>query len=156
MDDLIKKLTITNSNGEVITLFDGKITLGQLIAVIVALITLIVVFRALRGATRLLLSFAVIMLVALYFNLVSPTQIANVTDKMQEIGSGVLQQFANTSDKIRISDKDVQLNLGGTWVSLSDIDNFVISDSGVVTINFNGETLSSDDSDIVGLLKLFK
>ena len=156
MEKLQQILNIKNSDGEVITFFDGKITLSQLIFIIVAIIAVVAIIKLLKGVVRTVLAVVAICVALVNYGIASPTQIKDTASVISQKGIATYEKLASASENIKVEGSDVQIKLGDNWINISDVTSFVSTGKDTATINVDGESYAVDDSSIISLLKTFK
>lgn len=156
MEKLQQILNIKNSNGEVITFFDGKITLSQLIFIIIAVIAVVAVIKLLKGVVRTVLAIIAICIALVNYGIASPTQIKDAASIISQKGITTYEKLASTSENIKVEGSDVQIKLGNNWINISDVTSFVSTGKNTATVNVGDESYAVDDSNIISLLKTFK
>lgn len=156
MEKLQQILNIKNSNGEVITFFDGKLTLSQLLFIVVAIIAVVAILKFLKGVVRTVLTVVAICVALVNYGIVSPTQIKDAASVISQRGIATYEKLASASDSIKVEGSDVQVKLGDKWFNVSDVTSFVSTGKDTATINVDGESYAVEDSSIISLLKTFK
>lgn len=156
MEKLQQILNIKNSNGEVITFFDGKITLSQLIFIIIAIIAVVAIIKLLKGVVRTVLAVIAICVALVNYGVASPTKIKDAASIISQKGISTYEKLASASENIKVEGSDVQIKLRGSWVNISDVTSFVSTGKNTATINVGDESYVVDDSNIISLLKTFK
>lgn len=156
MEKLQQILNIKNSDGEVITFFDGKITLSQLIFIVVAIIAVVAIIKLLKGVVRTVLAVVAICIALVNYGIASPTQIKDAASVISQKGIATYEKLASASENIKVEGSDVQIKLGDNWVNISDVTSFVSTGKDTATVNVDGESYAVDDSSIISLLKTFK
>lgn len=156
MEKLQQLLNIKNSNGEVITFFDGKLTLSQLLFIVVAIIVVVAIIKFLKGIVRTVLAVVAICVALVNYGIASPTQIKDAASVISQKGITTYEKMASTSENIKIEGSDVKIKLGDNWVNVSDVTSFVSTGKDKATVNVNCESFAVEDSDIISLLKTFK
>lgn len=152
MQDL---LNFTNAEGEVITLFDGKLTLSQAIGILAALAVIIFAFKVLKAAARTTVCVIAVCACLIHFNLASPTQIKDVATQVAQAGISGYQSAVDSSKNIRWENNTIQINLDDNWVNVSDIESIIGGESGKATVVAGGVSYVVDDSAVIKLLKTF-
>lgn len=149
-------LNITNAEGEVITLFDGKITLGQAIAVVITIAVVLLVMKLVKKTMKLVLTVAVVCACLVYFNIASPDQIKDAASQVASAGIASYQTIADSSKNVRIEGGAIQINVGdNTWVDVTEVTSIVGGDSGKATISVGGQSYVVEDSAVIQLIKSF-
>ena len=156
MEKLQQILNIKNSDGEVITFFNGKLTLSQLIFIVVAIVAVILIIKLLKGVVRTVLAVVAICVALVNYGIASPTQIKDAASVISQKGIATYEKLASASENIKVEGSDVQIKLGDNWVNISDVTSFVSTGKDTATINVDGESYAVDDSSIISLLKTFK
>lgn len=156
MEKLQQLLNIKNSNGEVITFFNGKLTLSQLLFIVIAVIAVIAIIKFLKGVVRTILVVVAICMALINYGVASPTQIKDVTSVISQKGISAYEKMASASENIKIDGSDIHIKLGDNWFNISDVTSFVSTGKGTATVNVDGESFAVEDSDIISLLKTFK
>lgn len=156
MEKLQQLLNIKNSNGEVITFFDGKLTLSQLLFIVVAIIAVIAIIKFLKGVVRTILAIVAICIALVNYGIASPTQIKDAASVISQKGIATYEKMASASENIKIDDSNIKIKLGDNWFNISDVTSFVSTGKDKATVNVNGESFAVEDSDIISLLKTFK
>ena len=156
MEKLEQMLNITNANGEVITFFDGKVTLGQIIAVILCIVVVGIAWKFIKGLLKTAIMIVVVCVALVYFGIASPEQITDVAGTIKEYGVETYQKFADASENIKVAEGSIQINLGDKWVDISEIGSMVSGAKDTVTVNVNGESYTIEDSQVLELLDQFK
>lgn len=156
MEKLQQLLNIKNSNGEVITFFDGKLTLSQLLFIVVAIIVVIAIIKFLKGVVRTVLAVVAICVALVNYGIASPTQIKDAASIISQKGISTYEKLASASENIKVEGSDVQIKLRDSWVNISDVTSFVSTGKNTATINVGDESYVVDDSNIISLLKTFK
>ena len=145
-DKLQGLLNFASSNGEVITLFNGKITLSQLIVGIGAIAVIIIALKFLKKTVRTVTLIGAICFALVHYGLATPTQLKDVGMQIAKDGSENIQ-LNNDSISIKIEDK---------WISLKDIQSFVSTGDDSVSITVDGQSYAVNDKSVVQLLNMFK
>lgn len=148
-------LNITDAEGQVITLFDGKITLGQAIAVVVTLAIVILVMKIVKKTMKLVFTVAAVCACLVYFNIASPAQIKDAATQIASAGIASYQTIADNSKNIRIEDNTIQVNINDKWIDISEVTSIVGGESGRATVVVDGESSVIEDSALIQLIKSF-
>lgn len=103
MDNISQYLNFTNADGSVITVFDGAMTLSQLIGIIAAIIVIIVALKFIKGILKAIITVLAICICLVYFNLATPEQIADTVkttvEQTQEQVQKTTSDIKNTINK---------------------------------------------------------
>jgi uncharacterized membrane protein len=86
MDKLQQLLNFKNSNGEVLTVFNGKLTLSQLVMIITVILVIAFVVKLLKGVVRTVCIVVALCILAIHFGLTSPTQLKDVSTQLATNG----------------------------------------------------------------------
>lgn len=156
MEKLQQIMNITNADGEVITFFDGKVTLSQLLVGIAVLAVVLFAIKVIKGVFKTIIIIASICIGLVHYNIASPTQIKDVASQIASNGVTAYQTFANASENIKIDGSDIQVKVGDNWFSISDVTSIVQGTDGVATVTVDGETYTTEDNNIIELLNSFK
>lgn len=156
MEKLQQLLNIKNANGEVITFFNGKVTLSQLVFIILAIIVVALVIKFLKGIVRTIITIVAICVALVNYGIASPTQIKDAASVISQKGIATYEKMASASENIKLDGNNIEIKLGDKWVNVSDVTSFVSAGDGVATVNVDGESYSVEDSNIISLLKTFK
>lgn len=156
MEKLQQLLNIKNADGEVITFFNGKVTLSQLVFIILAIIVVALVIKFLKGVVRTIIAIGAICVALVNYGIASPTQIKDAASVISQKGIATYEKMASASENIKLDGNNIEIKLGDKWVNVSDVTSFVSAGDGVATVNVDGESYSVEDSNIISLLKTFK
>lgn len=156
MEKLQQLLNIKNANGEVITFFDGKVTLSQLVFIILAIIVVALVIKFLKGVARTIVAVVAVCVALVNYGIASPTQIKDVASVISQRGIATYEKMASASESIKLNGNNIEIKLGDKWVNVSDVTSFISTGDGAATINVDGESYFVEDSNIISLLKTFK
>lgn len=148
-------LNLTNANGEVITLFDGKVTLSQALAVVITIAIVFFVMKVVKKTLKLVFTVAAICACLVYFNIASPAQIKDAATQIASAGVESYKTIVDSSKNIRMEGGGIQVNIADNWVDISDITSIVGGDSGKATVVVNGQSYVVEDTVVIQLLKSF-
>lgn len=146
-------------SGVVKTYFNGAITQNQLIAIIVAIVAVVLILAFVKKIAKLVLTVAVVVIALVYFGVMSPEQLKDVSKVVAEQGQGVFTQIADTSKNVKVDTAnglEVQVCINDTWVNVNDISSFIKSDDGAYSVTVDGKTYSVSDDSIKQVLDLLK
>lgn len=152
MQDL---LNFTNANGEVITLFDGKMTLSQAVAIVMTIAVVLFAIKVLKKTIRLVVCVCAVCACLVHFNIASPAQIRDAATQVAQAGVASYQAIADSSKSIRLEGKSIQIIVGDKWVDVSDITSIVGGESGKATVVVDGESYVVEDTAVIKLIKSF-
>lgn len=148
-------LNLTNANGEVITLFDGKVTLSQALAVVITIAIVFFVMKVVKKTLKLVFTVAAICACLVYFNIASTAQIKDAATQIASAGVESYKTIVDSSKNIRMEGGGIQVNIADNWVDISDITSIVGGDSGKATVVVNGQSYVVEDTVVIQLLKSF-
>ena len=146
-------------DGVVKTYFNGAITQNQIISIIIAIVLVALILAFVKKVAKLVLSVAVIVIALVYFGVVSPEQLQDVSKVVSEQGQGVFTQIADTSKNVKVDTADglkVQVYINDTWVDVDDISSFVKTDNGTYSVIINGDTYPVSDDGVQRVLDILK
>lgn len=156
MDKLQELLNFTNAEGEVITVFDGKMTLSQLVVIILTLAVVIFALKVFKKAVKWTVIAVALCVCLVHYNIASPEQIRDVATQVASVGVGSFQAIADSSKNIRIEGGSIEINLNDNWVDISEISSIVGGESGKATVVVGDQSYVVDDTAIIKLIKSFK
>lgn len=156
MDSIKQFLNFTNEQGEVITFFDGKVTLSQLIGFIILVIIVTFILKFVKKSFKIILLAICCVSVACYMGVVSPEQVKDVSMQIAQNGVETYDKFAKMSDSIKIEDGDILIKIQDDWLSLSDVDKFMKTAGDKVAVFIDDAQYVIDDAGIIDLLTEFQ
>ena len=157
MDKLEALLNFTNSEGEVITLFGGRVTLSQLVVIVLALIAVFLVLKFIKGVVKFIVMSIIICYSLVHFGIASPQQLKDVSSQIIDKGVGFYETFVEASSNIKYEDAKLMICTDGdVWLDVSEIKSFVTGKEGVVTIKTSDGSYTISDSEVIRLLETFK
>lgn len=157
MSKLEALLNFTNSDGEVITFFEGRLTLSQLLVIIGAIIAIILVFSFIKGIVKTIITIVIVCYALVYFGIASPQQLKDVSSQIIDKGASFYESFVEASSNIKYENDKLLIKVDeDTWIDVSDIKSFVAGKEGVVTIQTSNGAYAISDSEIIKLLETFK
>ena len=142
------------------TLFDGKLTVKQLLIFIIVVIAILLVLKFFKGIIKLIFAAGLAIYFMLHFGLISPAQLGDISKTIAKEGIAYYQQLAGESDNIRVvtdkksQEKRIEVKLGETWVDLEDIDS-ITSGKKAIKVNIGGQTYTVNDPKVMEMLKSF-
>lgn len=154
MDKIQQFLNFSNSDGEVKTFFGGRLTLSQLIFIILAVVVVIVVLKLLKGVLRIVLTITTLVIFLLQFGLASPTQLGDITKVIAEEGISAYNTYAKNSDNIKLEDDKIMVKLNDNWYSVNDIDSIISTGDDSISITINGKSYATKDKTMIKLLNV--
>jgi hypothetical protein len=156
MERLQQLLNFKNSNGEVITLFNGKVTLSQLIMFILVVVVVAFFFKLLSGIIRTVAIIIAVCVLAIHLGLTSPTQLKDVSSQLATTGVETYQKVIDASKNIKSSGSTIYIKLGDDWIDITSVDSIIKGADGTLTVISNGVSYLTDDTNIIELLQDFK
>ena len=156
MDKIRQLLTITDSEGKVITFFDGNITLGQVIVAIVAVVLVAICWKVLKGLVKGAITLGVAVFCLFYFGITTPEQLKDTAEILKEKGSSYYEQMAELSENVKVQDRNIEICVNGTWINVLDIDKVSEGVDGIMTLIVDGESYTVDDETVTNLINEFK
>lgn len=154
MNKVQQFLNFSNSDGEVKTFFGGRLTLSQLICIILAVVIVIVVFKLLKGVLRIALTVTTLIIFLLQFGLASPTQLGDITKVIAEEGISAYNTYAKNSDNIKLQNNKIMVRLNDNWYSVNDIDSIISTGDDSISITINGKSYATRDKTMIKLLNV--
>lgn len=154
MNKVQQFLNFSNSDGEVKTFFGGRLTLSQLIFIILAVVIVIVVLKLLKGLLRIALTVTTLIIFLLQFGLASPTQLGDITKVIAEEGISAYNTYAKNSDNIKLQNNKIMVRLNDNWYSVNDIDSIVSTGDDSISITINGKSYATRDKTMIKLLNV--
>ncbi len=142
--------------GRVTTLLGGRITATQLVVGVVALVLLLLVWKVIKSGIKIVLTVVIVVLVLVHYGIASPAQLKDAAAQIAEEGVERYQQIADMSQNIQVVDGDVQVKLGGQWVSVPRIQSVVQGARDVLTVTVDGVSYTTEDSAVIELLNSFR
>lgn len=152
MDKLKEILVFNDAAGNPITVFGGKFTLSQVVAVLICIIAVSFILKKLKGIIKAVLSVVIIAVAAIYFGIATPEQIKSIADKVAEVGVETYQKFAEVSENIKVEEGSIKICVGEQWVDVKDIASTVTDNEGKMSITVDGKDLIVDDEKVTELL----
>lgn len=145
----------TNANGEVITLFGGKITLSQALMILLAAAVILFALKVLKSIVRTIVIVVAICVCLVHFNIASPDQIKDAATQIAQTGIASYQTVVDSSQNIRYQGNTIQVNLNDNWVDVGNITSIVGGENGKATVVANGKSYVVNDSAVIQLLQMF-
>lgn len=97
MDNISQYLNFTNSDGSVITVFGGAMTLSQLLGIIAAIVVISIALKFIKGILKAIITVLAICFALVYFNLATPEQIADTVKSTIEQTQETLEKTTNAT-----------------------------------------------------------
>lgn len=158
LSDLMSVFNFTDAEGKVITVMDGRFTLGQVVIGGIAIIAVLMVLKAIKSAVKYAVIIGVACFALVYFGVASPQQLTDIAAQIRDTGIEQYQRFSQASENIKIEGGKIYIKLSdGTWLDATDVNAMVKGGvSGEFTIMSNGESYTMFDSDVFEMLESFK
>jgi len=148
-------INIRDANGEVITVMDGRFTLGQVIMAALAFIVLIMAFHITKKALHTAFVGCLLAVMLFYVGKATPEQIQGVADQIKAQGTKAYEAIVEKSDNLKIEDGSICIKLGDDWHDISEITSFVKGSDGSITISLGKQKFVLNDNMVGGLLEAF-
>lgn len=150
-------MDFVDASGKVMTLFNGSVTVEQVVLAVLGILALVLVLKFVKTIIKVFLAVAICVFTIIAFSNNSPVDINNITDTIKQTGLEYYEKFAETSENIDIDlDLDkIKLKLEDTWVELSDSISVIKSEDSI-TLIIDGKSYKVDDTSVIELLESFK
>lgn len=145
----------SSSNGEVKTYFNGRVTQSQLIVGIICLVAILFVLAFVKRLVKILCIVGITCVCLVYFGLASPAQISDVASQVSKTGISYYQKIASASENVKITDNSIAVKINDNWVNVEDIQGVVSGADNVTTVILNGESYTTDDKNVIEVLRTF-
>ncbi len=155
IEKLQQSLNFTNSEGEVITFFDGKLTISQAILILIAIVAVLIVLKCIKGIVKAVIVGGIAVFVCINMGILSPTQVRDIGEQIYAKGVSAYESIAEASENIKIEDSTIKIQLNDKWYDVKDVKSFVPTDEGI-SIKIGDDTIAIKDGKIVELIKSFK
>ena len=156
MDKIQSFLNAANEKGEVITFFDGKITLSQLAVVVIAILAVGLVLKLVKGILKTGLAIGIALFALVYFGLASPDQLKDVADQIAKQGAAVYEQYQEASEYIKYEDDKLYVSPDKTtWIDVTTIKSVVKGNNKSISVVTPDGTYAFTDSKVIELISSF-
>lgn len=156
MDKIQSFLNAANEKGEVITFFDGKITLSQLVVVVIAILAVGLVLKLVKGVLKTGLTIGIALFALVYFGFASPDQLKDVADQIAKQGAAVYEQYQEASEYIKYEDDKLYVSPDKTtWIDVSTIKSVVKGNNKSISVVTPDGTYAFTDSKVIELISSF-
>ena len=156
MDKIQSFLNAANEKGEVITFFDGKITLSQLVVVVIAILAVGLVLKLVKGVLKTGLTIGIALFALVYFGFASPNQLKDVADQIAKQGAAVYEQYQEASEYIKYEDDKLYVSPDKTtWIDVSTIKSVVKGNNKSISVVTPDGTYAFTDSKVIELISSF-
>lgn len=157
MDKLQQILNFTDADGKVITLFDGAITLSQLVMILLCIVAVIVLFKLLKGLFKVAIIAVTVIFFVVQLGIASPTQLKDVANVIEEKGVEAYNSLVSASENIRVTeDNTIEVCIDDAWVNIEDIKSIISGAEDKLTVIIDGVSHVIEDENIQKLLEQFK
>lgn len=156
MDKIQSFLNMANEKGEVITFFDGKVTLSQLAVVVIAILAVGLVLKLVKGILKTGLAIGIALFALVYFGFASPDQLKDVAGQIAKQGAAVYEQYQEASDYIKYEGDKLYVSPDKeTWVDVTTIKSVVKGTNDSISVVTPDDTYAFTDSKVIELLSSF-
>lgn len=158
MERLQQLLNFTDANGQVITVLNGRFTLGQVLMFAIALLAICLIWKFVKGVIKAVVIVAVVCVVLVYTGVTSPTQLKDIGSQIAEAGIDSYKAVANASEHVKIQGGKltVLMDDDDTWYDVTEIDSIIKGEDDVMTVIINGKPHITSDTAVISLLDTFK
>ena len=157
MDKLQQILNFTDADDKVITLFDGAITLSQLVMILLCIVAVIVLFKLLKGLFKVAIIAVTVIFFVVQLGIASPTQLKDVANVIEEKGVEAYNSLVSASENIRVTeDNTIEVCIDDAWVNIEDIKSIISGAEDKLTVIIDGVSHVIEDENIQKLLEQFK
>lgn len=159
IEKLQQSLNFTNSEGEVITFFDGKVTISQVLMFLIVLVAVVLVLKFIKGIVKTIIVVGLAVYLCIYFGIVSPTQVKDIGNQLLADGKAAYEKIVKASDNLKFENGEdgnftIKIRVEGEWHDISDIKSFVNTKDGL-SVKIGDDTIAIKDKDVVELIKKF-
>ena len=156
MDKIQSFLNAANEKGEVITFFDGKVTLSQLVIVVIAILAVGLVLKLVKGVLKTGLTIGIALFALVYFGFASPDQLKDVADQIAKQGAAVYEQYQEASEYIKYEGDTLYVSPDKTtWIDVSTIKSVVKGNNKSISVVTPDGTYAFTDSKVIELISSF-
>ena len=137
------------------TLFNGRITVKQLILIIVVVIAVLIVLKLVTGVMKTVLLAVIICVALLRFGLISP---APIKDAGKKVTAEYTEKYVNKSDNLRKTGDTIEIKVGDKWVPIDKVESIMTSNpltGNKMSISVDGEIYEVEDEHVVDMMKTF-
>ena len=156
MDKIQSFLNVANEKGEVITFFDGKITLSQLVITLIALLAVCLVLKFIKGIVKTVVAIGIACFALVYFGLASPDQLKDVASQIASQGAAVYEQYQAASEYIKYEGGTLYVSPDKqTWLDVTAIKSVVKGNDETMSIVTDDGTYALTDNKAIEMIKTF-
>lgn len=155
MESIKQALNFTDSSGEIMTFFDGAITLPQVVGVALVAILCIALLNFVKKSFKLVVTMVCVVGAACYVGVVSPEQVKDVSAKIAQNGIETYEKIASASENIKIEKDSISIRVDNEWYNLSEVTRFVKTAGDKMSIFIDGNQHVVDDIDLIKLISDF-
>lgn len=135
----------------IVTFINGKITLRQIIVLVIAFIVILAVTKFLKGIIRTAATVIILCGAMGYYGVTAPVTLQNSSSLINGNGTETYQTIAKASDSIKFKNNTISVRIQDKWYSLDDITS-VISYGDDIAVNVNGKVLQVDSPAVADLI----
>ena len=142
------------------TLFDGKLTVKQLLLILVVVIAVIIVLKLVTGVMRTITTIIIIVFALLRFGLIAPAQIKDAGKQVAAKGISYYSSHIKSSDSIRANGNSIEVKVGegdkAIWVPVDKIESIITQNPLTgkdMSVSVDGEIYKIKDDHVADLLK---
>ena len=142
------------------TLFDGKLTVKQLLLILIVIIAVVIVLKVVTGVMRIVITAVIIVMALLRFGLIAPAQIKDAGKQVAAKGISAYTTHIKSSDNIRANGNSIEIRIGdgedAKWVSIDKIESIITQNPLTgkdMSVSVDGEIYKVEDEHVVDLLK---
>lgn len=143
---------LTNSDGSVKTLFNGKITASQLAWVVIAVILLCLVLTLVKKIAKVFLIVAIVAVCAVQFGLASPTQLKDIAGSIAKTGTEYYEKVASENKSVSFDNGNLKVQIDGEWVSVGNITSIINGAHDTLTVVIDGVSHTVDDGQVAEVI----
>ena len=141
------------------TVFDGKMTVKQLLLILVVVIAVLIVLKLVTGVMKTILLVVIIAFAVLRFGLTFPATIKDTDKKIAEEGIATYNtKYVNRTDNLKSSGNDILIKVGDEWVSVKEVESILYPNpltGKKMGISIDGEIYQVEDEYVINMLKSF-
>jgi len=145
------------------TLFNGRMTVKQLLLILVVLIAVLIVLKLVTGIMKTILLVVIIAVALLRFGLISPAPIKDAGKKAVQEGINEYKtKYINKTDNLRTNNgpegEQVEIKVGGEWIPIDNIESIMYPNpltGKKMGISVDGEIYEVEDKYVIDMMKTF-
>ena len=156
MDKIQSFLNVANAKGEVITFFDGKVTLSQLVIILIAILAVCLVFKFIKGIVKTVVAIGIACFALVYFGLASPDQLKDVANQIASQGTAIYEQYQEVSDYIKYQDGVLYVSPDKQmWIDVTTIKTIVRGNGDTLSVVTDEGTYALTDNKAIEMIETF-